>query len=124
MKIDIDMGSVFQVQADFKEKAAKVEDAIPIILKKSIFIIEKHTKYYSPVDTGRMRSSIGGVPQDGLFSTGERGLEFGERFASIMPTVTYAKFVHARVPFMTAGAQDSIQEINKVAADEIKKAIK
>lgn len=123
MNISVDTGSIFKTQANLNKKADNIKGAIQTILKKSIFVIEKNTKYYSPVDTGRLRSSIGGQPQDGFFSTGEQGLVFGEKFASIQPTVTYAKYVHSRVPFMTAGAQDSLQEIEKIAQNEIKKAI-
>lgn len=124
MKIDIDMGSVFKTQAHLNKKSGNIKGAIASLLKKSIFVIEKHSKYYSPVDTGRMRSSIGGVSFDGMFSTGEQGLVFGDKFASIQPTVTYAKYVHRRVPFMRAGAQDSMQEIKQIAQEEINKAIK
>lgn len=125
MRITIDPGSAASVSINMGRRGENVKGAIQTILKKSIFVIEKHAKYYSPVRTGRLRSSIGGGGAiDQLFSTGEKSIEFGETFASIQPTVTYAKFVHRRVPFMMAAAQDSLQEIEKIASDEINKAIK
>lgn len=125
MNITIDAGSAFETALHFQQKSGRLKSAIDTLLKKSIFVIEKHAKYYSPVDTGRMRASIGvsGNITDGKFSTGEQSVEFGQNFASIQPTVTYAKYVHRRVPFMTSAAQDSLSEIETIAKNEIKQAL-
>lgn len=105
-------------------RAQRIRDAKEIILKKSVLLIERHAKIFSPVDTGRMRASIGGGGFiGGSFSEGE-GIEFGENFASIGPTVEYAPFIESRTPFMGAAATQALPEIQKIAQDEIHKALR
>lgn len=125
MNITIDIGSAVRTSEEFKQRSAAIKGAVEVIIKKSIFVLEKYAKYYSPVDTGRMRASIGpsGYSLDGKFSTGEQSVEFGQNFATIMPTVTYAKYVQQHTPFMTAAAQDSLGEIEQIAKKEINSAI-
>ena len=125
--ISIDTSSLSAFSDRMKKRSVEVKNATEVILKKAVFIVERFGKYYSPVDTGRMRASIGGGSfAGGSFGAGE-GINFsriGENIASIGPTVTYAKYVHARVPFMSTAAIDSLSEIERVALSEIKKAIK
>jgi len=110
-----------------KKRSGDIKDAIETILKKSVFIIERYGKYYAPVKTGRLRASIGGGSfSGGSFSEGE-GIDFSrlrENLASIGPTVKYAKYVHDRIPYMSTAAQESLSEIERVARDEVRKALK
>ena len=123
MRITIDTLSLIGFQNRMNRRSDRLKSAKDNILKKSIFILEKYEKYYSPVDTGRMRASIGGGSfAGGSFGEGE-GIYFGDNFASIGPTVVYAKYVNARTPFLAAAAQESIPEISKVATEEVRKAI-
>lgn len=125
MRITIDIGSAKQTAENFAKKSSNVNAAIKVIIKKSIFVIEKYAKYYSPVKTGRMRASIGvsGYNIDGQFDTGEKSVDIADTYGTIMPTVTYAKYVHRRTPFMSAAAQDSLAEIEQIAKSEIEKAL-
>lgn len=123
MNISIDTSSLLKFKNHMGDRENKMKGAVQTILKKSILIVQRYGKYYAPVDTGRMRASIGG----GRFSGGSfldtEGVTFGDSFASIGPTVVYAKYVHARVPFMTAAAHDSLAEIERIADQEIKKIL-
>ena len=103
----------------------RVKKSIDTILKKAIFVVERYAKMYSPVLTGRMRSSIGegAVPFDGKFHIGEPSVEYGEGFATIQPTVTYAKYVNKRVPFMFAAKTEAEPQIKDLAEAEINKAL-
>lgn len=112
MNITIDPGSALELQLKMAGKANRVDKAIDTILKKAAFVVEKYGKLYSPVKTGRMRSSI------------SEGIHFGDKFASVGPTVVYAKYVHAKIPFMWAAAESSRAEIKTITEQEINKAIK
>src|SRR3990167_9878577 len=82
------------------QAADRIDRAIGVIIMKSLFIVQRHAKFFSPVDTGRMQASIGGGAfSGGAFPTGE-GMTVGAKEGTIGPTVTYAKYVHRRVPFM------------------------
>lgn len=128
MNIQIDLQGLEKVQGNFERRAAKTKQAVKNILYKSIFLVERHAKILAPVKTGRLRASIGGGSwnrkgSSGSFPKGE-GMEITDKFASIGPTVVYAKWVHARTPFMRAGVYDAQAEIQKVVNNEIAKAIK
>ncbi len=124
MNVSIQIIGMETVMMNNAQRGARLKHAVDIVIKKSIFAIQRFAKIASPVDTGRMRASIGGGGyRGGVFSDGE-GLEFGERFGSIGPTVEYAKYVHAHVPFMRMGAQSARSTIQKVANEEIRKAMK
>lgn len=112
MNISIDLRSLENMRGNMKERAAKIADAVDMIITKSVYVLEGKEKFYSPVRTGRMRASIG----DGII--------FGKLFGSVGPTVDYAKYVNARIPFMSAAAQESLKDITKIAEDEINKALK
>lgn len=122
MRISISAPSLAIFQSHMKTKADKLHKAREVILKKSIYVVEGKGKYYSPVDTGRMRASIG---LGGGFGD-KPGINFerlNEGTASVGPTVTYAKYVHARIPFMFTAAHESLGQIKRIAQDEVKKAL-
>lgn len=83
------------------------------IVKKVSLLVERHSKIYSPVDTGRMRASI--------------ATDFSDRLtdvqATIQPHTNYAEFVHDRVPFMVTGALQAEQSVSGIVAEEIKKVL-
>jgi HK97 gp10 family phage protein len=64
------------------------KSAIGSAIRKSALLIEGQSKINSPVDTGRMRSSI--------FS------DIEPMKATIMPTVDYAVYVHEGTKYMKA----------------------
>ena len=108
--------NINQVQNKIARMQPRVVRAIQGSVRKAGFIVERHSKMRSPVDTGRMRSSI---------NTTVRGLS-----ATIRPMVHYAQFVHNGTrfmraqPFMTRGLNDSITEIRAVFNREIKGALR
>lgn len=127
MRISIDTGDIIRLQGKLGQKSSRLKQAKSTILKKAVLLVERYGKYYAPVDTGRLRASIGGGSFcGGAFSQGE-GIDFSrlnDSIASIGPTVVYAKHVHSRTPFMTAAVQSAVPEIEKVAIDEVRQALK
>lgn len=119
------------VESYFAERPEAFKKAMTRIIAKAAFIVERlaKTSSYMRVDTGRMRASIGGGAFAGNGKTPGGSMPSGSGriitpfWATVGPTVNYAKFVHEKYPFMTDAAQKSGEEIRKVADDEIKKAI-
>lgn len=108
--ITIDATSLQKAKKSLDKKGKNVAGVIQTILSKSVLIVERYGKLYSPVRTGRMRASI--TP-----------ISITEMSAAVGPQVEYAKYVHRRIPFMFAARQDAEPEVQKVARDEIKKAL-
>ncbi len=86
---------------------------------KSAFTVERHAKILSPVDTGRMRSSIAtslGVRDRGITSI-------------VQTNVFYAIFVHEGTrrmrsrPFMRQGAERSVEDIQKFYVNAVTNAM-
>jgi hypothetical protein len=122
----LDIEGVENLKWAMERRAGAIKNAVDTIIQKAIFLVERHAKFLSPVRTGRMRASIGGGGfEGGSYPAGE-GIEMHleQRYATIMPTVEYAQYVHRRVPFMTGGLYEAIPEIKEVAQNEIAKAIK
>lgn len=111
MNIEIDSSDIARVSKHFGDRSDKIEAVFSTIIKKAVLTVERFAKIYSPVKTGRLRSSI-------------QTVDIQERSATVAPTVDYAPFVHARIPFMFAARADSIPEIESMVKDEVKKAIK
>lgn len=111
MNIEIDSKDLILLRKHFNNRADKMEKVIGTIIKKSALTVERFTKMYSPVRTGRLRASI-------------MTTEIATLYATVQPTVYYAPYVNARVPFMFAGRQDSLPEIEQITKDEVQNAIK
>ena len=105
-----------------KRLQSNLKDAV----KKSIYQLEHDIKPKVPVDTARLRASIGGgVFKGGSFKQGY-GIEFKDYQGTIGTNVEYAKHVHygtkymqAR-PFMTQGLAVSKSKIKKFFQDAVK----
>lgn len=124
MKLNIEFPNLDVKAKRIGNFGEKIKRAIPDILKKSIFLVERYAKIEAPVRTGRLRASIGGGGfSGGTFAIGE-GIEFGDRFARIGPTVVYARFVHSNNPFMSRGLEKAVPEIKKVAKDAVSEALR
>lgn len=123
INLTIDTSDFGKLQIWAAQASGRLDQAIERLVKKSIFVVEKHAKFFAPVRTGRLRASIGGGSfQGGSFGEGE-GRIIESRFASIGPTVEYAKYVHRRTPFMYAAAEASKDQIAVIASREIKQAV-
>ncbi len=93
-----------------------VKTAITTTIRKSAFIIERQSKRVTPVDTGRLRSSISS--------------DITPFSATVAPHTNYAVFVHEGTRFMTArpfmhkGAENSVSEVENILKLELRKAVK
>ena len=122
----------------FKRIPPKLAKGINTAIRKSIFQIEGDVKPLVPVDTGRLRASIGG--QGG-------GKIFKNLYGALFTNVKYASWIHegkmrrngrtiyikgmgkARTPvggkpFMKLGVKKAEPEIERYFKKEIDKAIK
>ena len=122
----------------FKRIPPKLARGINVAIKKSIFQLEADTKPFVPVDTGRLRASIGGHGGGKIF----RNL-----YGAIFTNMKYASWIHegkmrrngrtiylkgmgkARTPpggkpFMELGAKKAKPEIEEYFKREIDKAIR
>jgi len=111
MKINI-TSNIPIVSKKLMAKPALINSALKRAIRKSALLVERYSKMRSPVDTGRLRSSI--------------RTRIDNFVATVNPTVDYAVFIHdgtkymkAR-PFMTQGVEDATTEIRSVFNREIK----
>lgn len=111
MKIDIEIQNYKQVSENFKRRAKDLPTALQRAVSKVTLLVERYGKLYSPVRTGRMRASI--IP-----------ININKVTASVGPQVSYAPYVHRRVPFMYAARQSTLPQVGRMFNDEIKIAIK
>lgn len=111
MNIAIEIKGADEVSKKLKEQGKSVADSVQTIITKVALNVERFGKFYSPVDTGLMRSTI--------YPTNITGRE-----AWVGPKTNYAKYVHARVPFMTAARQDTLPTVDAIIKDTIQKALK
>lgn len=101
----------------------ELRNAIHRIIESAVKLVERESKIKTPVDTGRLRASIGGgVFQGGSFPEGT-GVQIQELRATIGPSVNYARFVHRRRPFMVEGVTAAVPSIKKVIQLEVRKAL-
>jgi len=104
------------VQSRLLLKQRRIGRAISRSIRKAGLLVERTSKQRSPVDTGRMRSSIRS--------------SFTPLTATIKPNVNYAIFVHdgtSRMrgrPFMTEGLKDAQSDIVSVFEREIKGSLR
>jgi hypothetical protein len=93
------------------------------VLRGSALAVEKWGKYYSPVDTGRLRASIGNNSGFGDPSGIDLSQIMFDR-VKVGPTAYYAKYVHRRTPFMYSATRSSVPDIEKLTKRLVKEAIK
>ena len=115
MKINI-RTNIPAVSTRLMKNPAKIGRAIKRAIQKSALLVERHAKMRTPVDTGRLRSSI--------------KTTLSRMTATVNPTVDYAIFVHdgtSRMkgrPFMHWGTEDAKDKIQTVFEREIKGALR
>lgn len=100
-----------EVAAHFKKWAAETPKGIARVIQKVALLVERYGKIYSPVRTGLMRSSIYPVVKN-------------EHETWVGPKVEYAKYVHARIPFMTAARQDTLPSVDELLRKEVRDYLK
>lgn len=105
-----------QYEQFLKEMPDRMASALDRSIKKIAFLIEGFSKQVTPVDTGRLRSSIHTVT--------------GDLRASVGTNVDYAVFVHDGTkrmggrPFMRQGLEQAEGEIEGIVSDEVERALK
>jgi hypothetical protein len=110
-EIKVEIKNYNEVSRSFRERSKSVLPALDRIISKVALMVERQGKLYSPVKTGRMRASIYPVVMSNLVT-------------NVGPKVDYAKYVHARVPFMTAARNDVDPKVRDIVEDEIRRALK
>jgi len=87
-EIKIEIKNVRQIRDFLKSRPAKTKKELNKAIEKTVILIERGTKQRSPVDTGRMRSSV-------------QRREFRRTLAGeVFVGVRYAIFVHEGTRFM------------------------
>ena len=89
-----------KVAKKFRKISPNINKSIAVALKKAALLVERESKFVTPVDTGRLRASI--------FST------IYETSAVVQPKTDYAIHVHRRKPFMKEGLDKARPRIEKI----------
>ena len=118
--ITIRIENINEIKSAFQKYPIKMEREIGIAIKKSVFEVEREAKPITPVDTGRLRSSI-------LVDT------LTKTRATISPHTEYALTVHEGLGygrnsrprrFMKEGADKAMDNINRYFKEAINNALK
>ena len=119
MSINITIPNLPKFQSALRKAPQSAEKEIKKALALSIFSIEREAKQLTPVDTGRLRASLGGGSfKGGSFATG-KNIKIEKDRASIGSHVKYAVSVHSRTPFLAAGAMRAKKSIDGFFKDAI-----
>lgn len=112
MQVNINFKNLDKLKSAFRRAPASVTKHIGTAINKSAMQIIRETKPLTPVDTNRLRGSIGEETREGILQVQPFMAEIGTR-------VNYARFVHhgtrfmqAR-PFLQRGTEKAIPEINR-----------
>lgn len=108
--LKIEIKGLDEMARKFKERGKEIEPMITRVISKVALLVERFGKIYSPVKTGLMRASIYPVNISTLQ-------------VNVGPKVEYAKYVHARVPFMFAARQDVLPSVDEILKSEARKAL-
>lgn len=121
MTINIQIKGLTELIKRFKQAPKIIDEEINTALDQSLLLIERNVKLRTPVDTGRLRASIGGaggkVPP--AMEPGWRWIK--QKVASIGTRVKYAFWVEVRparhivgmTGYFSKGVQSSIGGINQ-----------
>lgn len=119
MKIGVTVTGLKELNERFNDAPDIVESEVQQALSDSIAMVETESKRRTPVDTGLLRSSIGG----------EQGFNFVKGLtAGVGTNVKYAIFVHegrgkhkvGEREFMKKGAEASREFINRMFSKAMK----
>lgn len=112
IQVNINFDNLDRLRDAFKRSPATVTRHIGRAINQSAMQIIRETKPITPVDTNRLRGSIGDETREGVLRIEPFMAEVGTR-------VNYARFVHhgtrfmqAR-PFLQRGTEKAIPEINR-----------
>lgn len=111
MDLGIKIFGLTELTRKMKKRADEIEPLLGRVIMKVALLVERHGKEYSPVKTGLMRSTIYPV-------------NITNRQAAVGPKTEYAKYVHARIPFMSAAREDVLPSVDGILEEETRKALK
>lgn len=110
LQINVSIGNLEAIKRELRLFPQRMIPELKKATSKSALMVEREAKLLTPVDTGRLRSSI-------MSSLGLGPLAVGAKVAT---NVEYAIFVHEGTkrmrprPFMKQAVDDSIVEIQKL----------
>ena len=119
MIIQVQLKGLESLMNNFREFPVIFIKNVNDSIKQSIFKVERETKPRTPVDTGRLRASIGGGGYTGGSYPSGVGREFRNLYGSIGTDVKYAIYVHEGTyrmkgrPFLKEGVEISLPEIQR-----------
>ena len=117
MSINITIPNLPKFQSALRKSPQSAEKEIKKALEKSALQIVRETKPITPIDTGRLRTSIGSTSSEGI-------LKIEKEKATIGSRVKYAIYVHRRVPFLERGAKQAENKIKGFFKDAIDNVFK
>jgi HK97 gp10 family phage protein len=104
-----------QVTKYLKSRPENISKAITMVIKKATYLVERTAKIKSPVDTGRLRSSI--------FT------EIHPMIAMVSTNTNYARYVHdgtryiSAQPFMRQASETVSQQMKDIVEQEVRNAL-
>lgn len=121
MNIKIEIKGIREMVNRFNQAPKIVDRELERAFEKSLLQIEREVKKRTPVDSGRLRGSIGGIEGKMAPSNSEGWRYVHERTASIGTRVKYAFWVEVRnvrhkvgeVGFFSKGVAASMDKINE-----------
>ena len=108
----------------FKRIPPKLQNNLNIGIQRAIFNIERKTKPITPVDTGRLRASIGGGSYKGGSYAKGHGTKFRNLYGEIGSDVEYAEVVHQRRARHKIGDWKFLEKGTQQASSLIKREFK
>lgn len=128
-EITVTIKNLPQIRSAFRKAPVKMATELNEAIKKSIFTIERESKPRTPVDTGRLRASLGGGSFEGGSYKEGHGRLFKKFYGEIGSNVKYALFVHdgtsrmkAR-PFLMKGVKASETQIDGFFTKAVQNAL-
>lgn len=123
--IKVTIPNIKKIQKAYQKYPELAEKEIKTALTQSLLQITRDTKPLTPVDTGRLRASIGQQGGEGIF-------EVRKMSATVGTNVKYAVYVHEGTkymtgrPFLAQGTEKAMKDIQNYfvqALDRIFKTI-
>ena len=116
--IKVSIPNLAKVKSAFNKYPTFAAKEIQTALLKSLYEIQRDSRMATPVDTGRLRNSIGQAGGDGIFEVKKMSAEIGTN-------VKYAVYVHEGTsrmparPFLQQGVDRAMSKIKEYFKDAV-----